>query len=194
LAEPDRDDWTIERLGAGHDRTAFDCGNPVLNDWLKQRAGQFEKRDLARTYVATKPGSGVVRGYDAISNHRVIHQALPAEEAKGLPRLHVPVVLLGRLTVDRTTPGQGLGFLLLIDALRRAQHLAKHMGIRALEVDAIDDAARQFSLRFGFVPLLDAPNHLFLSMQVIRRLGLHPLGGAQEQVGSPAMSVGSNSR
>jgi hypothetical protein len=46
-----------------------------------------------------------------------------------------------------------------------------------VEVDAIDDAARLFYLRFGFVPLLDAPNHLFLSMQVIRRLGLPSLSG-----------------
>lgn len=175
MAESPGNDWTIERLRSGHDRTAFDCGNPVLDEWLKQRAGQFEKRDLARTYVATEPGSGVVRGYYAISNHRVMHEALPAEEVKGLPRLDVPVVLLGRLAVDLTTQGQGFGSLLLIDALRRAQHLAKHVGIRAVEVDAIDDAARQFYLRFGFVPLLDAPNHLFLSMQVIRRLGLPPL-------------------
>lgn len=175
MAEPGGDDWTIERLGPGHDRSSFDCGNPILTDWLKQRAGQFEKRDLARTYVATEPGSGVVRGYYAISNHRVVHEALPAEEAKGLPRLDVPVVLLGRLAVDRTTQGQGLGSLLLIDALRRAQHLAEHVGIRAVEVDAIDEPARQFYLRFGFVPLLDAPNHLFLSMQVIRKLGLPPL-------------------
>jgi GNAT superfamily N-acetyltransferase len=97
---------------------------------------------------------------------------------KGLPRLDVPVVLLGRLAVDRTTQGQGLGSLLLIDALRRVQHLAEQVGIRAVEVDAIDDAARQFYLRFGFVSLLDASNHLFLSTQVIRKLELPPPGGA----------------
>ena len=176
MAESPSDDWTIERLGSSHDRTAFNCGNPVLNDWLRLRAGQFEKRDLARTYVATKVGVGIVMGYYAISNHRVTHESLPAEEARGLPRLDVPVVLLGRLSVDRSVQGQGLGSLLLIDALRRAQHLAEHVGIRAVEVDAIDDVARQFYSRFGFVPLLDDPNHLFLSMQVIRKLGLPPLG------------------
>jgi GNAT superfamily N-acetyltransferase len=175
LDEPHGDGWKIERLGASHDRTAFDCGNPVLTDWMKQRAGQFEKRDLARTYVATRSGDRIVLGYYAISNHRVTHESLPAEEAKGLPRLDVHVVLLGRLAVDRSVQGRGLGSLLLIDALRRARHLAEHVGIRAVEVDAIDDSARRFYLKFGFVPLLDDPNHLFLSMHVIRKLGLPPL-------------------
>jgi GNAT superfamily N-acetyltransferase len=119
--------------------------------------------------------TGSSRGYYTISNHRVIHEALPAGEAKGLPRLDVPVVVLGRLAVDLSVQGQGLGSLLLIDGLRRAQHLAEHVGIRAVEVDAIEDAARQFYLGFGFVPLLDHPNHLFLSMQVIRKLGFPPL-------------------
>ena len=113
MAKTRGDDWMIERLGSSHDRTGFDCGNPILTDWLRQRASQFEKRDLARTYVASKSGSRIVLGYYAISNHRVSHEALPADEAKGLPRLDVPVVLLGRLAVDRTVQGQGLGSLLL---------------------------------------------------------------------------------
>jgi GNAT superfamily N-acetyltransferase len=94
-----------------------------------------------------------------------------------LPRTDVPVVLLGRLAVDRSTQGQGLGALLLIDALRRAQFLSDQIGIRAVEVEAIDDAARDFYQRFGFTPLADAPRHLYLSMQAIRGLNLPPLGG-----------------
>jgi len=175
LAKTRGDDWTIERLGSIHDRTAFDCGNPILTDWLKQRASQFEKRDLARTYVATRSGDRRVLGYYAISNHRVTHESLPGDEAKGLPLLDVPVVLLGRLAVDRSVHGRGLGSLLLVDALRRAQHLAEHVGIRAVEVDAIHDDARRFYLKFGFVPLLDNPHHLFISMKVIRKLDLPPL-------------------
>lgn len=176
MADSPGKDWAIVRLGPSHDRTSFDCGHPVLNDWLGQRAGQFEKRDLARTYAGTRTGSSIVLGYYAISNHRVAHETLPGGEAKGLPRLDVPVVLLGRLAVDRTAQGQGLGSLLLVDALWRAQHLAEQVGIRAVEVDAVDDAARQFYRRFGFVSLLDDPNHLFLSTQVIRKLRLPPLG------------------
>jgi hypothetical protein len=62
--------------------------------------------------------------------------------------------------------------LLLIGALRRAEHLAAQLGIRAVEVDAIDESARQFYLKFGFTPLEDDPSHLFLPMCVIRKLSL----------------------
>lgn len=171
------DDWRIERLGSIHDRSSFDCGNAILSDWLRRSAGQFVKRDLARTYVAVRKGEAVVLGYYAISNHRVDFEMLPADQAKGLPKLGVPVVLLGRLAVDRSVQGRGLGSLLLVDVLRRAQYLAEHIGVRAVEVDAIDDAARNFYQTFGFASLLDDPRHLFLPMQAIRKLGLPPLSG-----------------
>jgi GNAT superfamily N-acetyltransferase len=174
LADELGDDWVIQRLESSHDRTEFDCGNPILTDWLKHRASRFDNRDLARTYVATKAGSNIVAGYYAISSHRVCYEILPVDQAKGLPRLDVPVVLLERLAVELSVRGKGLGSLLLIDALRRAQHLADHVGIRAVEVDAIDESARNFYLRFGFVPLLDDPNHLFLSINVVRKLNLPP--------------------
>jgi GNAT superfamily N-acetyltransferase len=178
LASEPAASWVIERLGRQHDRTTFGCGQPLLDDWLKLRAGQYEKKNLARTYVAVRPGDTAVRGYYAISSHRVAFEALPDDQAKGLPRIDVPVILLGRLAVDRSCQGQGLGALLLIDALRRAQFLADRIGIRALEVDAIDDAARDFYQRFGFTPLADAPRHLYLPLQAIRGLQLPPLGGA----------------
>lgn len=168
-------DWMIERLTNQHDRTAFHCGQPTLDDWLRFRVSQFEKRDLARTYVAVQKGDSAVLGYYAISNHRVTHQALPADQAKGLPRIDIPVILLGRLAVDESVQGLGLGELLLVDALRRAQHVADQAGVRAVEVDAIDEKARSFYAKFGFVRLVDDPNHLFLQMQVIRKLNLPPL-------------------
>jgi GNAT superfamily N-acetyltransferase len=168
----------IARLGPEHDRATFDCGHAALDDWLKQRAGQFDRRDLARTYVAVRSGELKVLGYYAISTHGVRREDLPEEQAKGLPRIDVPVVLLGRLAVDRSVQGCGLGSLLMIDSLRRIELLAEQVGIRAVEVDAIDDAARNFYLKFGFVPLLDDPHHLFLPMSVLRQLGLAPKGQA----------------
>jgi GNAT superfamily N-acetyltransferase len=148
----------------------------VLDDWLKQRAGQFDRRDLARTYVVVRSGEPKVLGYYAISTHGVRREDLPDDQAKGLPRIDVPVVLLGRLAVDRSAQGCGLGSLLMIDALRRIELLAEQVGIRTVEVDAIDDAARNFYLKFGFVPLLDDPHHLFLPMSALRQLGLTPKG------------------
>jgi len=91
-----------------------------------------------------------------------------------LPRLDGPVVLIGKLAVNRSVQGQGLGALLLVDALRRSLQISEQVGIRAVEVDAIDDAARNFYLKFGFPSLLDDPRHLFLTMAEVRKLKLDP--------------------
>jgi GNAT superfamily N-acetyltransferase len=169
------DPWIIERLATRHDRKMFSCGVASLDDWLHRAASQYDRRNLARTYVAVQPDSSRVFGYYAVSNHRVEFEALPADQAKGLPRIDVPVVLLGRLAVDRSMQGQGLGSLLLIDALRRIVHVANEVGVRAVEVHAIDDHARNFYLHYGFVPLRDDLRHLFLPLDVVRKLNLPPL-------------------
>ena len=106
---------------------------------------------------------------------RVLHEDLPETESKGLPRLDVPVALPGRLAIDRSAQGQGLGALLLVDALRKSLHIAEQGGMRAVEVDAIDEAARTFSLHFGFRSLKDDPRHLFIPMHEIRKLKLDAL-------------------
>jgi GNAT superfamily N-acetyltransferase len=162
--------WEIKRLDRTQERSAFDCGNAVLNDWLKQRANQWDKKDLSRTYVLLPKGEHTVVGYYALSNHRVSYEALPADQAQGIPRIDVPVVLLGRLAVSQTLQGQGLGALLLVHALRRVSTLAEQVGVRAVEVDAIDEKARNFYLKHGFVSLQDDPNHLCLPMAVVRKL------------------------
>ena len=167
--------WTVVRLDKPHDRSGFECGNGSLNEWLRSRAGQFDRRDLSRTYIATRPEESIVCGYYAISTHRVVYDDLPAAESKGLPRIDVPVVLLGRLAVDRSSQGQGLEAFLLIDALRRALHISEQVGIRAVEVDAIDHSAQAFYLNFGFRSLLDDPRHLMMPMHEIRKLKLDPL-------------------
>jgi GNAT superfamily N-acetyltransferase len=77
--------------------------------------------------------------------------------------------------VDREFQGQGVGSLLLVDALRRALHIAEQVGFRAVEVDSIDDDARRFYLKFGFQSLNDDPRHLWMPMHEIRKLKLDPL-------------------
>lgn len=168
--------WSIEPFHRqSHDRAGFDCGIPELNDWIATKASQFEKKDLARIYVLVGTGQTAVKGYYALSNHTVIYDVLPVDRAKGLPRIDLPVVLIGKLAVDRSVQGQHLGEFLLMDALRRAEYLASKIGIRAVEVDAIDDSARQFYQRYGFLSLNDDPRHLFLPMSDIRQLKLPPL-------------------
>ena len=170
-------DWTVKHLAENHVCLEFDCGKQPLTDWLKQHARSFDKRDLARAYVAVRPGQARVFGYYAVSNCQLETESLPPGKAKkGLPtRMPIPAALLGKLAVDRTTQGQKLGGLLLVDALRRVQYLAERIGIRLVIVDAIDDAARDFYLHHGFEPLLDDPNRLYMPVQVIRQLGLKPL-------------------
>lgn len=164
--------WTIRRLEKRHDRSVFACGQPLLDEWLSERAGQLDRRDLSRTFVATRPDDMIVCGYYALSTHRVVYDALPTVEAKTLPRLDVPVVLIGRLAVDQSVQGRGLGAMLLIDALRRAVQLSANVGIRAVEVDALNEAARSFYTKVGFRRLLDDPRHLFLPLHEIRQLWL----------------------
>jgi len=162
--------WEIERLDRRHDRSDFDCGNAVLNDWLTQRASQWDKKDLSRTYVLLPKGTPTVAGYYSLSNHHVSYSSLAADQAKGIPRVDVPVVLLGKLAVNQSFQGLGLGRMLLVDALSRVAALADKVGVRAVEVDAIDDEARSFYLKHGFVSLVDNRNHLWLPLGVVRKL------------------------
>ena len=174
-------EWIIEPYEKKrHDRTGFDCGIAALNDWLATKVSQFDSKDLARTYVLVRREGAAVRGYYALSNHTVVYEALPKNQlpndrAKGLPPIDIPVVLIGRLAVDLSVQGEGLGEFLLIDALRWAEYLAERIGIQAVEVDAINEAAKQFYERYGFLSLADDPHHLFLPMKVIRKLKLPPL-------------------
>ena len=165
--------WVVEPFDKQwHRRSGFDCGVAALNDWLLTKVSQYEKRDLARTYVLIEVGESIVRGYYALSNHTVVYESLPEDQAKGLPHIDVPVVLIGRLAVDLSVQGHGHGEFLLLDALRRAEHLSMKIGIRAVEVAAVNDAAVRFYKRYGFTALTDDPNHLFLPMRIIRKLRL----------------------
>jgi len=162
--------WRIERLSDAHDRTAFDCGKPPLDDFLKRLAGQYERRDFAAVYVATSPPANVVLGYYSLSSGSVDLTALPEAVRKKLPRHPVPVIHLGRLAVDQSVRGQGLGRHLLVDALRVCGELSVKVAVYAVEVRAIDDGARNFYEKYGFQPLLDDALHLYLSMKVVRKL------------------------
>jgi len=169
-------DWVIERLMDRHDRAAFDCGKAPWNDWIRRYAGQYTRRGLARTYVLVHEGEVRVFGYYALSNRHLEFAHLPVNRAKGLPvSLPIPAVLIGRLAVDKAAQGQGLGDVLLADALRRILALADQIGIVAVLVEAIDDQARDFYLHRDFEPLTDHPRRLFVLLKDLRRSGLEPL-------------------
>jgi GNAT superfamily N-acetyltransferase len=164
--------WRIERLTDDHDRSNFSCGNPSLDDFLKKLAGQYDRRDFARTYVAVLPPTAAVLGYYTLSGGALVLDVLPESVRKKLPRHPAPVALLGRLAVANEARGQGLGKLLLLDALRRCSRLSAEVALYAVEVEAIDDQARDFYRKYGFTPLGDDPYHLYISIKAVQKLGL----------------------
>lgn len=129
-----------EPISTTHDLSRFDCGVPVLNDWLRERALKNESR-FSRTYVV---GDGArVAGYYCLSAGAVQRAATPGKLRRNAPDT-VPVAVIGRLAVDRDYAGQGLGASLLADALRRIAGAAESIGIAAVMVQAKDEAARAF--------------------------------------------------
>lgn len=161
------DNWVIEPLSAAHQRAEFCCGKSSLDAFLQSHVSQYEKRRLGRTYVAVLPAEQRVWGYFTLAASAVAYAHLPAKAAKKLPRHPVPVILLARLAVDQAMRGKGLGRLLLADALRRCASLASSLGVHAVEVDALDDAAKAFYEKYGFTALEDNPLHLFLPIAAI---------------------------
>lgn len=106
-------------------------------------------------------------GYYTLAASAIAVASLPPDAAKRLPKHPVPVILLGRLAVDQKAKGQGLGKALLQDALRRSLSLSEQLGLLAVEVLAIDNDARVFYIKYGFIPLADNALHLFLPMRTI---------------------------
>jgi GNAT superfamily N-acetyltransferase len=141
-----------ERLTADHDVGAFRNGkHPSLVDWLRERAVSSEGFS-ARTYVVCDADStNRVVGYYAISTAIEQRVALPnARLRRGMPD-RIPLLLIGRLAVDQTHQGIGLGSDLLADALRRCLAASEIAGVRAVVAHAIDDSAVGFYRRHGFI-------------------------------------------
>lgn len=160
-------DWVIEQFCAEHDRSAFSCGRAALDDFIRARVSQYEKRRLGKTFVAVLAGEKRVVGYYTLAASAVSFANLPTGAARKLPKHPVPVVLLARLAVDQSAQGKHLGEGLLLDALQRALDLSSDLGIHAVEVHALDDTAAAFYRKYGFSPLVDHPRHLYLPITTI---------------------------
>lgn len=145
-----------------HDRRAFDSGSAPLDAWLRQMAQQHQRRGISKTFVATAADApSRILGYYALTVCEVIAEDLPEDLARKLPR-RVPGIRLGRLAVDRSVQGQGLGELLLVDATKRARLVLEHVGVHALFVDAKDARAAAFYRKYGFRALPGDPLTLVL--------------------------------
>lgn len=144
--------------------SVFDCGEPALNDWLRQRAIKNESR-FSRTYVVCE-GRRVV-GYFCISAGAVDRAAAPGKLRRNAPDT-IPVSVIGRLAVSRSHAGIGLGADLLADALRRIALASMSIGIGAVVVQAKDEAARRFYLRCAeFIEFPEDSRTLFLPIDTL---------------------------
>ena len=151
-------------LTAEHDVTGFDCGEPVLNDWLRQRALKNESR-FSRTYVVCE-GNRVV-AYFCIAAGAVERTAAPGKVRRNAPHT-IPVSVIGRLAVDRDHAGKGLGADILSDALRRIAVASQSIGIGAVLVHAKDEAARRFYTRCAeFIEYPEDSRTLFLPIETV---------------------------
>ena len=156
----------VRPLTGEHDRQGFDCGRQELNNWLRQIARQHQDKGLSKTFVAVREEAPTrICGYYALTLAELENRHLPEAWRKKLPR-RIPGVRLGRLAVDTQYQGKGLGELLLIDALTRAQRIYTEAGGIGLFVDALDAQAAAYYRNFGFEALPDNPLLLFLSAKV----------------------------
>ena len=152
----------IEPLGGRHDRIRFSCGQSDLDDWFRRRAGQDEKRNVARVFVAVDDEIAVV-GFYSLGSFTLTLPDLPEEIARKLPRYDaIPAALIGRLARDERVRGRGVGELLLADAIRRILEASRTLAVFAIVVDAKDERAVSFYESFGFRPFPSRPDRLFL--------------------------------
>ncbi len=135
-------------MAASHRLDDFQCGEAVLDDWLKRRALANQASGASRTFVVTDQ-DGLVRGYYAMAAGAVSHQLATSGVRRNMPD-PIPVMVLARLAVDRRVQGLHLGAALLQDAVNRAVAVSQNAGVRALLVHALHEKAMRFYEPYGF--------------------------------------------
>ncbi|MDP4275005.1 MAG: GNAT family N-acetyltransferase [Bacteroidota bacterium] len=161
----------IELLEKKHNRKDFDCGKEILNNYLRNQAGQDVKRKLSACFVFTEKGTNNIKGYYTLSNNSIPLKNFPEQIQKKFPKSYVsiPTTLLGRLAIDTKFQGKGLGKILLIDALKRSYKISKTIGSFAVVVDPIDKEAERFYEKYDFIKLPDS-GKMFIATQTLNKL------------------------
>lgn len=166
----------VQALSGNHDRSGFDCGVEALNLWLRQTALQHQAKGISRTFVAVprdveayraagygEIGENSILGYFALASAFVLADDLAPELAKRYPR-QIPVTRLGRLAVRLDLQDQGLGRLLLADAVTRSRNAALSVGSAGIFVDAKNEDVARFYAKYGFKTCREQPLKLYLPM------------------------------
>lgn len=148
-----------------HDPLNFDSGEPSLDDWLKKRALKNQLSGASRCFVLAK--NKQIVGYYTLSTGAISHEAAPKAMRRNMSD-PLPVLLLGRLAIDRRYHNKGLGSALLRDAMIRAVSISCEAGVFAILVHALTDQAKQFYLSRGFVESFLQPMTLIMTLETIR--------------------------
>lgn len=168
--ETDKPHFVIEPLSQRHDRAAFSCGVEALDAYLQNQAGQDFRKRAAVPFIITPDGK-TIAGYYTLSQYAIQLDEIPEDIAKKLPKYPIiPATLLGRLAVSTGFRGQGLGALLLMDALNRALQHSRELASAGVVVDAKEAAALRFCTKFGFLELPRVARRLFLPMGTVEQL------------------------
>jgi ribosomal protein S18 acetylase RimI-like enzyme len=156
----------IEPLNRNHNRAAFNCGIDSLDRYLKHQANQDMKRRISRVFITHGPQDKTrVLGYYTLSTLSIELSVLPNKIARKLPRHPIPAALIGRLAVDISTHGKGIGKILLSNAIKRTLAVRDDIAIYAMVVNAINDEAESFYKRYGFSRLAHSGSRLFLPLK-----------------------------
>lgn len=160
-----------EPLNSTHKKSDFSCGKEMLDTYIQKQANQDVKRKLSACFVINETETNLIKGYYTLSNNSVASEFIPKQIRKKLPRSYetIPTTLLGRLAIDDRFQGQGIGKLILIDALKRSYEISKTIGSFAVVVDPIDQEAENFYNKYGFIKLPDS-GKMFLPMKTISQL------------------------
>lgn len=158
----------IEPLATRHDRRIFSCGVEALDLYLRRFARQHAQANISRTYVAVN--GTTVRGFYSLSMSGIRRDNLPEKYWTRFPNFPLPIARLARLAVDLSHQRQGLGELLLSDALQRCLQISVSIGMLGVIVDAKDEPARAWYERYEFERLPDAPQSLWLPTAAILKL------------------------
>lgn len=156
----------IEKLDAArHDRAAFHCGVPALDRFLKDLAGQHQRKQFSTTYVLIhRENPRTILGFYSISFGALNLSGLSTAEQKRLPKHPVPAARMGRLAVDEGERGKGYGELLLQNATKRCLAVRDEIACYALVVDAKNEIAARFYEKYGFSACSDDERQWYLPL------------------------------
>lgn len=158
--------FTFALLQRSHPRSAFECGQAGVNDWMRTKALQNQEKHLSATKVLLDEENAIA-GFYTLATGQVDFGDLPSELARQLPRRALPVAILAWLGVSKNHQGKKLGDRLLAQALRDCHEAGQTFAFVAIILDCVNDQAKRFYQRWDFAELPGSPYRLFLSSQTL---------------------------